>query len=453
MKVAHRTLELCRRGLMALLLALTFTLASTPATPARAEITTVEILTDTIGAMPSCLRYQVKGMCFFLKCGLFGCYITSSIRISHFVPDAIVSTYNDPLMHPWTEVGKPLSTVTSILGSAMMGMPVDASASTARETKEITTFKSADAIGNPAGMILPLLTSGQFPALPDLFAMPGLGELMEFPAKELPRIQQQWMRTPVDIGNKLLSGAKALALAPQELIGKLLSIPGYLSKLQSAIGNVGEIMRNGIPLAGLVSGAADAVGIDLGPLQSVAQLAGVATGGMPLGSLFCPGSASAFSLHYLSDVDSYIWRDVIPVEMLYRDSWLPMFNEVSQQPQLFTWGNRYPRTGMIVQSHPVKASAVLAERVASIITQKAQPHVYTPLRPGSGYKYFEQFSDRQWQMLSPSKTGCIDFGTNDTLSLTSFGDFKTDSADGYVWNMWNKYDCCQSRGSFLFSIP
>ena len=56
-------------------------------------------------------------------------------------------------------------------------------------------------------------------------------------------------------------------------------------------------------------------------------------------------------------------------------------------------------------------------------------------------------------MLYPVNTGCMSFGTNDSLSLTSFGDGRTSSHDGYVWNMWNRYDCCQRRGSYLFSIP
>ena len=169
--------------------------------PAQAQITTPQILGQTIAAMPSCLSYQVKGMCFFLYCSWTGCRIRTSIRVSHYVPDAIVSTYNEPLMHPWVEVGKPLSAAMSSVGAAMMGMPVDASAHTARETQEITTFKSADAIANPAGMIASLLSGGSLPNLPDVFGVPGLSELMRFPSEELPRIQQEWMSVPIDAAN------------------------------------------------------------------------------------------------------------------------------------------------------------------------------------------------------------------------------------------------------------
>lgn len=441
------------RHLKSWLAALAAGVALVGGVPAQAEITTPQILGQTLAAMPSCLSYQVKGMCFFLKCGLSGCRIRTSIRISHYVPDAIVSTYHDPLTHPWLEVGKPLSAAMSVVGTAMLGMPLDAAGSTAREEKEISTFKSADAIGNPAGMILALATSGTMPNLPNVFGVPGMSELMKFPTQELPRIQAQWLSVPGQVGNNVLAGAAGLARAPGELLGKIASLPAELGKLQSAIGNVGQIMNSGVKLGEIGMTASQLAGIDLGPLREVVNIASIASGGMPLGSLFCPGSASAFTLHFQSDLDSYFWRDVIPLEMLYPASWVPTLDEVSTSPLINTWGGRHPRGGSLVQSHPVKASAVYAERVASIITKSAQPHIYTRLTPGSGFRYFAQFSDRKWQMLSPVNSGCMTFGTNDSLSLASFGDGRTSTTDGYVWNLWNKYDCCQRRGSFLFSIP
>ncbi len=56
--------QLARRCLLA---PLVLALACSMALPARADtITTPMILTKTIAAMPSCLSYQVKGICFFL---------------------------------------------------------------------------------------------------------------------------------------------------------------------------------------------------------------------------------------------------------------------------------------------------------------------------------------------------------------------------------------------------
>lgn len=447
----ERRFAALRRAAMAVLLLAAAWLALAPR-PAQA-ITTPEILTKTITSYPSCLKYQVKGVCFFLKCGWTGCSIRTSIRIEHYVPDAIVSTYHEPLQHPWTEIGKPLSAAMSSVGTAMLGvpLPVDSSAMNQREASETETFKSADAIGNPAGLIMQLFLTNTIPNLPDVFGLPGTQELAKFPSQELPQIQSAWAGVPMQVGNQILSGARALANAPGEILGFIAGLPGKLSQMQSAIGNVGQVMQTGVDIGNVMS-AAQIAGIDLGPIRDIVGLAQSAGGGWALGQLFCPGSASAFTLHFQSDLDSYFWREMIPVELLYPQSWVPGMDEVSKSP-VNTWGGRYPRTGHLVQSHGVKASAVLAERVGSIIKKEAQPHIYKRLEPGSGFKYFDTLTDTRWQMLSPSSTGCVSFGDNDSLSLTSWGDGKTDPAEGYVWNMWNKYDCCQKRGSFLFSIP
>jgi hypothetical protein len=66
--------------------------------------------------------------------------------------------------------------------------------------------------------------------------------------------------------------------------------------------------------------------------------------------------------------------------MIYPQAWVPGLGEIGSG-YTQTWGNLYPRTGEIIQSHPVKASAVLAERVASIIYKEAQPHIYSRVQP------------------------------------------------------------------------
>ncbi|MEZ7809354.1 TraU family protein [Alcaligenes phenolicus] len=86
--------------------------------------------------------------------------------------------------------------------------------------------------------------------------------------------------------------------------------------------------------------------------------------------------------------------------------------------------------------------------------KSAQPHIYKRLQPDSGYKYFPTSKPTTWQMIYPSaQRSCMTFGADDSMSLASFGDYKTDGSDGYMWNMWNHYDCCRIRGEFLYSIP
>lgn len=423
---------------------------------AAASTNTVSIMTSTLAALPSCAAYQVKGMCFFLKCSLKGCYIRPSIRVSHYVPDVIISTYHDPLAHPWLEVGRPLSVAISSVGSALLAAPIDSSASTQRESTEIATFKSADAIANPAGMIAQILSSGQLPNFGSSFGFPGYGELASFPSKELPNIAKQWTSVPEHLGNELLEAARKMVKAPAEVISFISKFPAMLSKLSSGMGKLSDLFGGSTDMASMAGvglKVANLAGVNIGPVKDLLALANGMGASGAFSEIFCPGASSAFTLHYQSDMDAIFWRNVVPVEVMYPQSWVPGMAEVSTNAHVNTWGSTYPRTGDLVASHPVKASAVLATRVGSIITQQAQPHIYKRLTPRSGYKYFGGL-DTRWQMLAPiAETSCHTFGSNDSAGLTSYGDFKTDSSDGYMWNMWNKYDCCRSRGSFLFSVP
>ena len=46
------------------------------------------------------------------------------------------------------------------------------------------------------------------------------------------------------------------------------------------------------------------------------------------------------------------------------------------------------------------------------------------------------------------------FGANDSLGVGSWGDYKTSSNNGYVWNLWHRYECCSKAAPiFLFAVP
>jgi integrating conjugative element protein (TIGR03756 family) len=161
------------------------------------------------------------------------------------------------------------------------------------------------------------------------------------------------------------------------------------------------------------------------------------------------------SLQYHSELDSTFWRGKIPLELLYPGSWVPGIGEVGNS-LINTWGGEYPRMGELVQSHPRKASAVMAHRVGSIIRRGAQPHIYKKLyAKGGGFRYFAQMADPKWQAVHPiPEPGCITFGANDSLGVGSWGDYKTSGNNGYVWNLWHRYECCSKAAEiFLFAVP
>lgn len=99
---------------------------------------------------PDCLEYRVVGICYWLLCTITGCSVETSVKVRHYIPDAVVSSYSNTGENPWTEV-------------RAMSMPNP----TARGGGDGTTnhdnennlakFKNADVIGHPAGSVF-----GQF---------------------------------------------------------------------------------------------------------------------------------------------------------------------------------------------------------------------------------------------------------------------------------------------------
>ena len=431
----------------------------------------------TVQALPSCLAYQITGVCFFLKCTPVGCSIETSIRVSHYAPDVIVSTYNDALNHPWIDVGPMVAGVFEKVGSSMMGFTLDSSANTAREAQEIATFKSADAIGNPIGAMM--AGGGTFEFL-------DFQELMNFPSQELPRILRLWAGVPVQAGNQLFESARTAANNATSLINSIGALPnqfgGMLSEagglLQSVLGSPMSSVFSAGGSSGGSGGANGGGGSDEsnagGPptfdqmvdqMKRIFREAGVSGGTSSSGNnggispFICPGNGGLFSIHYHSAPDSVFWRSKLPVELLYPAAWIPGFDEVTVSG-LSTWGSFYPRVGELVQSHPVKASAVFASRVANIISQPYQPHIYKQLSVKADserrYVYFERGSKPLWQPVWPvPEPGCIQFGENDSLNLfTSWGDYRTSSNYGYIWNLWRRYVCCERKTPiYLFAIP
>src|SRR6185437_8449834 len=59
--------------------------------PAAFAIDTASITASALS--PDCLAYRVVGICFWLTCTVYGCDVETSTKVSHYVPDAVVSSY------------------------------------------------------------------------------------------------------------------------------------------------------------------------------------------------------------------------------------------------------------------------------------------------------------------------------------------------------------------------
>jgi hypothetical protein len=75
-----------------------------PATGYTGAITTPEIVAKTTAAAFSCMQWMPIGTCFWLQCSLFGCSVRTSLKVGHYNPNLVVSSYNELGGNPWTEI-------------------------------------------------------------------------------------------------------------------------------------------------------------------------------------------------------------------------------------------------------------------------------------------------------------------------------------------------------------
>lgn len=95
---------------------------------------------------PDCLEYKVVGICFWLFCTNFGCSVETSVKVRHYVPDAVVSSYSNTGANPWVEV----QSMSRPNATAQAGGD-----GTTNEDHEnnLTKFKNSDVIGHPGGYV------------------------------------------------------------------------------------------------------------------------------------------------------------------------------------------------------------------------------------------------------------------------------------------------------------
>ena len=103
-------------------------------------------------ASTDCLDYRIAGMCFWLNCHLSGCSVRTSVKVRHYIPDAVVSSYSNTGRNPWAEVA-----VLSPPNSSAEG----GGSGTTHQANEnnLAAFKNADVIGHPGSALFNQLLS------------------------------------------------------------------------------------------------------------------------------------------------------------------------------------------------------------------------------------------------------------------------------------------------------
>ena len=103
-------------------------------------IDTATLITSVLS--PDCLAWRIVGVCYRLSCSAFGCTVQTSVKVRHYVPDAVVSSYSRTGSNPWAEV----SFMSTPLPFAQGGG--DGTTNQPHEN-DLAKFKNTDVIGHP----------------------------------------------------------------------------------------------------------------------------------------------------------------------------------------------------------------------------------------------------------------------------------------------------------------
>ncbi|HAX6946831.1 TPA: hypothetical protein JTP18_004655, partial [Escherichia coli] len=69
---------------------------------ASVSLNTASIIAST--AAPDYISWRVSGICYWLYCSASGCTVRISVKVTHFIPEVVISTYTAPGGNPWKEM-------------------------------------------------------------------------------------------------------------------------------------------------------------------------------------------------------------------------------------------------------------------------------------------------------------------------------------------------------------
>ena len=111
------------------------------------SVTTADIVSRSLSV--DCLEWKISGICIWLKCTILGCFVVTTPRISHRLPDFVVSAYPQTMQSPWTEIRSILAAFSTpskelLSGGSIVGVGTD------RLQQDSLHFNEVDVIGSPA---------------------------------------------------------------------------------------------------------------------------------------------------------------------------------------------------------------------------------------------------------------------------------------------------------------
>ena len=96
------------------------------------------IVTGTVGC-EQCTDWKISGVCYWLMCTNFGCNVETSARVSHYIPDLVIASFNGD--SPLRELASYSAPTDGVLTSEPS------------HNDSAANFKNIEVIGNPATLV------------------------------------------------------------------------------------------------------------------------------------------------------------------------------------------------------------------------------------------------------------------------------------------------------------
>ncbi len=448
-----------RLALAALALALT----APAALPEETTLNTAGILSATTQSAISCSKWTVMGTCLWLKCGLSGCSVKTSIKVGHYNPDLVVSSYHNVGENPWTEIRTILGVVQqdaanaliNTLSSTLADMALDAGGGNGAMGDQTRmgrrlVYKEADAVGHPAAFLLNTVAQ-QIPTLGNFFCKSEVTPFFPYYTSAIDPVGWRYGIPEAVYPQALIPGMADIGRWPLNSWGPLYPRSGLLVQAEGPKAAAVIAQRVG----SIVTAPSQphiyihtASNLDQLPTSSSGSGGGAAGGGAGGsgggGAAVGGGGSSAAKASFGSRVAAGATKAAGEAAVMA----IQMNPTTAQFYGAYLDANAmYGMAAGIYTAAGMVASGDVLGAVDGLLNGGGGQKVWPP-----GPLKVNNAKTGTWQMLAPTQdTECAVFGKPDLLRSWAGG--RGSSDERYAFALWRPYKCCQKRGqAYLGSI-
>lgn len=164
--------------------------------------------------------------------------------------------------------------------------------------------------------------------------------------------------------------------------------------------------------------------------------------------------------YFQSMADSFLWRGIPPYSTIEELSSVKLGIAHTVGTGLNNWGSVYPHQGFVAGNNDAKASMVIAERAADLLsTNTSFAHLHKSIDNNCGQhcsasSITENNKETLFQLIYPvMKDTCSILGSDESYSDAK--SYQADKQDGaYAWIVWRHYEgCVPGNGKFIGVTP